>query len=516
MYRQKGLDIFLYLRKSRADVDEEKKAAAEGRDYDTLARHRRNLFEVIKREEHNLIDTFEELVTGESIVERTEIQKMLKRMDQGEADAVLVMDVDRLGRGDMYDSGILDRAFRYNNIKLITPTEFYDPEAESWELVFGVKSIVARQELKSITKRLQGGRRDKARQGKSISKKPPYGYLRDENLKLYPDPETAWVVKKMFEMMRNGYGRIQVAHELDKLGIKPPDEKRELWSPSTITAIIKNEVYLGEIIWGKITYTKRGGKYKRKKMPPEEWIRKVDAHEPLVSQELFLAANRAHTGRYRPSTVTSKTLSNPLAGILKCEVCGYTMVHFPRKDRPSAMIRCPKPGCKGIQKGASFPIVEDRLLTALEEYVKRFEFKQQQGTPKETSNIPLKQKAFKKKQEEINELAKQKNNLHDLLEQNVYDVPTFMERQQNIVERIKKLESESQQLKEEIFNEEMKSKNVYEFIPKVKKVLQAYRHTSEIEKKNRLLKSILEKATFLRKIDWTKKDEFVIKIYPKI
>jgi DNA invertase Pin-like site-specific DNA recombinase len=319
MNRPKGLDIFLYLRKSRADVEEERKAAAEGREYDTLDRHRRTLFEVIKRDGHNLIDKFEELVTGESLTERTEILKMLKRMETGEAEAVLVMDVDRLGRGDMYDSGILDRAFRYNNVKLITPTEFYDPEDENWELVFSVKSLVARQEFKAITKRLQGGRKDKAGLGRSISKKPPYGYLRDDKLKLYPDPETAWVVKKIFEMARDGYGRQYIAGELDKLGVTPPNPKREYWAPTTVTWIIKNEAYIGDIIWGKITYSKRGGKYKRKKMNPDEWIRKDDAHEPLVSQELFDAANIAYSGRsrWRPSTTLSHSLSNPLAGVLK-------------------------------------------------------------------------------------------------------------------------------------------------------------------------------------------------------
>jgi site-specific DNA recombinase len=519
MYRPKGMDVFLYLRKSRADVEEERKAAAEGKEYDTLARHRRNLFEVIKRESHNLIDTFEELVTGESIVERTEIQRMLKRMDTGEAEAVLVMDVDRLGRGDMYDSGIIDRAFRYNNVKLITPNEFYDPLDENWELVFGVKSLVARQEFKQITKRLQGGRRDKAGIGRSISKKPPYGYLRDENLKLYPDPDTAWVVKKMFEMMKEGYGRQAVGHELDKLGIAPPDpdkKGRDFWSPSTITAIIKNEVYLGHIIWGKVSYTKRGGKYKKKKVPPEQWIVKHNAHEALVSEDLWEAANKSHTGRWRPSTTLSHTLSNPLAGILKCELCGYTMLYQPKKDRPNAMIRCPRPECKGKQKAALLPLVENRILTVLEEYITEFEITEKVERQKEDSSVPFKMKAVEKKQKELDELTKQKNSLHDFLERGIYDIDTFMERQQNIVERMKKIEEDVRFINDEIQKEIMKEKNLHEFIPAVKKVLEAYRHTSDIEKKNRLLKSILERVTYLRRQEWTKKDQFAIQIYPKI
>jgi site-specific DNA recombinase len=515
MYRPKGLDIFSYLRKSRLDIAEERKAIEEGREYNTLDRHRRNLMEIIKNEGHNLIDTFEELVSGESIIERAEIQKMLKRMDNGEVDGVLVMDLDRLGRGDMYDSGIIDRAFRYNNIKLLTPSEVYDPEHESWELVFGVKSIVARQELKSITKRLQGGRRDKAKLGRSISKKPPYGYLRDDKLKLYPDPDTAWVVQKIFEMMKNGFGRQSIAHELDRLGVTPPNTERKFWSPSTITAMVKNEVYIGQIIWGKTQYTKRAGQYKRKKVPPEQWIRKTTAHEPLVSQELFEAANEAHTGRWKPSTTATNTLSNPLAGILKCGVCGYTMLYVPRKNRPNDTIRCSQPQCKGIQKSAALSIVEVRILDALENYLKEFEIPESQRQTEDADTGHFK-KIINNKQKEQSELNVQKSNLHDLLERGIYSIEIFMDRQKNIVERLNKLEEEIQLVQGEINKLELKSKNINEYVPKVKNVLGAYRYTDSIEKKNTLLKTILEKATFIRKPEWTKKDEFVIHLFPKI
>ncbi|ALC92087.1 recombinase [Bacillus sp. FJAT-18017] len=513
--RLSGLHIFIYLRKSRSDVEEERRAADEGWAYDTLARHRKNLMEVIKREGHVLVDKFEELVTGESIVERTELQKMLKRMDEGAVDAVLVMDVDRLGRGDMYDSGILDRAFRYNNVKLLTPTEIFDPEEESWELVFSVKSLVARQELKSITKRLQGGRRDKAKSGKSISKKPPYGYLRDSNLKLYPDPETAWVVKKIFELTVSGQGRQAISNYLDSKSISPPDPKREFWSPSTITAIIKNEVYIGKIIWGKITYKKRGGNYVRKVMKPEEWIVKENAHEPLVSNELFVAANTAHTGRWRASTNTTKTLSNPLAGILKCELCGFTMLHGHNKSRPNASVRCNKPSCRGKQKSALLPLVEERILNSLEEYVKEFEVKVSHSAERENLSPQL-GKLLLKKEKEKAEYTKQKNKLHDFLERGIYDIDTFMERQATIGDNLKTIEAEMKSIQDEIEIERVREKQVLDFLPRTLKVLETYRQTDDIVKKNQLLKSVLEKVTYRRHPDSKKSDEFEIQLYLNI
>jgi len=517
MYRLKGLDIDIYLRKSRKDIEEEKKANEEGIPYDTLSKHRKQLLAIARKENHNILEIHEEVVSGEFISERPKIQEVIRRIEEGLVEAVLVMDLDRLGRGDMLDQGILDRAFRYSGTKIITPTEIYDPEDESWELVFSVKSMVARQELKQITKRLQGGRRNSASEGKSISKKPPFGYLRDDNLRLYPDPDKAWVVKKIFEMMRDGHGRQAIAAELDKLGVKPPSENRENWAPSSITAIVKNEVYMGHIIWGRVKYVKWNGKYKRKKMPPERWIIKENAHEAIVSSELWEAANKAHSGRFRPSTVSTKKLSNPLAGILKCEECGHTMWYQPRPDRPNDYIRCANPRCKDVQKGALIQLVEQKILESLATFVDQFSIEEGMVEVKpEDSVIPLKEKALEKKKKELNDLEKQKGNLHDFLERGIYTVDTFLERQQNVVERIKQVQADIQQLETEIANEKIKEKNINDYVPSVRKVLEAYHHTDDIERKNLLLKSVLEKATYLRKKEWTKKDQFVIQLFPKI
>ncbi|KAF6511170.1 Site-specific recombinase [Geobacillus stearothermophilus] len=103
-----------------------------------------------------------------------------------------------------------------------------------------------------------------------------------------------------------------------------------------------------------------------------------------------------------------------------------------------------------------------------------------------------------------------------MLERGVYTIETFLERQQTIVSRIKKTQEEIDQLREEIAKEQLKEKNINEYIPTVKKVLDAYRLTDDVEKKNRLLKSVLEKATYLRKPEWTKKDQFTIQLYPRI
>ncbi|AZU61008.1 recombinase family protein [Neobacillus mesonae] len=515
MSRPTGLTIDIYLRKSRKDLEEEKKASESGETYDTLERHRRTLFAVAKKERHNIANIYEEVVSGESVSERPQIQAMLRNLETSHIEGVLVMDLDRLGRGDMLDQGLLDRAFRYSGAKILTPTEVYDPESETWELVFGIKSLVAREELKAITRRMQRGRVASAGEGKSISKVPPYGYLRDENLRLYPDPETAWVVKKMFEMMRDGHGRIAVAQELDKLGIKPPNDKRRSWAPSSITAIIKNEVYLGTIIWGQVKYSKRNGKYKKTKLPRSKWTIKENAHEPIVSRELFEAANRAHTGRWRPSTNATKTLSNPLAGVLKCDVCGFTMLYQPRPNRPNDFIRCTQPTCQAVQKGATLALVEQHILDGLKQFAQELELQTEVPELDNDKDIAVKKSLVGNKQEEIAQLETQKSKLHDLLERGIYDVDTFLERQQNLNNRINGLQDDIRNIESEIKKEEVRNSSVLNLLPQLQTVISEYEN-ADTESKNRLLKSVLEKATYLRKKEWTKRDQFIIQLYPKI
>ncbi|KXX95512.1 hypothetical protein AT274_04290 [Bacillus cereus] len=82
------------------------------------------------------------------------------------------------------------------------------------------------------------------------------------------------------------------------------------------------------------------------------------AHPLLVSEEIFQKANMIHSKCWRLPTIKYKKLSNPLAGILLCELCGYSMLYQPRKDRPNPQVRCVQPSCKGIQKGASLALVE--------------------------------------------------------------------------------------------------------------------------------------------------------------
>ena len=111
----------IYLRKSRADEELEKKE-----DVDTLARHRSTLLEVAKNQDLNVIEIKEEIKTGDSIAKRPKMIKLLEEIEKNMYDAVLCMDIDRLGRGDMQDQGRIINTFKKTNTLIITPDKTYN------------------------------------------------------------------------------------------------------------------------------------------------------------------------------------------------------------------------------------------------------------------------------------------------------------------------------------------------------------------------------------------------------
>ena len=116
----------VYLRKSRKDVEME--ALGHG---ETLSRHEQALGDLAARLGIRLAQTYREIVSGDPIAERPEVRRLLEDVNAGMWDGVLVMDVDRLGRGDSIDQGVIMQSFLYSSTLIITPDKIYDPSEDS-------------------------------------------------------------------------------------------------------------------------------------------------------------------------------------------------------------------------------------------------------------------------------------------------------------------------------------------------------------------------------------------------
>jgi len=514
-------EYWIYLRKSRADIEAE--ARGEG---ETLSKHRKALFKFAKERKLNITRVFQEIVSGESILHRPQMMEMLRLMEESPPKGVLCMDIDRLGRGDKIDQGIIERTFKNTGTLIVTPTEIYDMNDESGEFNVEVRSFLARLELKQTTKRLQGGRLRSVEEGNYLATRPPYGYLIEKNAKgeryLVPHPDQAPIVKMIYEWYTHDdpgkrMGSNKIARELNRLGYKTYSGKP--WDASTVLSILKNAVYAGRIQWKKKEQKKSstpGKKRDTRTRPRHEWIDVPGKHEPLISMETYQKAQEILGRKYHVPYQIENGIANPLAGLIRCDKCNASMVLRPYTHQQPHIICYNRRFCGN--KSSRLEYVETKLLESLRDWLKQYKAEWSDNQPETNfsiNEVEIKKKALSNLRKELSELEMQKERLHDLLERGIYDEQTYLERSQNLTERIANTLDAINQTETELEKEIKKEQAQKDIIPQVESVLELYDQTDDPSEKNLLLKSILEKATY-RKEKYQKNDEFTLMIYPKL
>lgn len=505
------MKVCIYLRKSRADEEAEKHGEGE-----TLAKHRAALLKYAKAHGLIIVVILSEVASGESLMHRPQMLELLKRVELGEFDAVLVMDIDRLGRGNMQEQGLILETFRASNTKIMTLQRTYDLNNESDEFMTEVNSLFARRELRIITGRMQGGRRQSAESGNYIGTRPPYGYdifKKDKERYLVPNPDQAPVVKQIFEWYTvHQMGSSKISSEMNKLGYKTYTGKP--WEPSTVLNIIKNRVYIGRIEWGKkksVKSTTPGKRRDTSTRPKSEVLDNKGKHEAIVDESVFQHAQEILREKYHiPYQIKDGVpiISNSLAGLIKCDMCGNTMVYRPY-TKAAAHLMCTKQTC--TNKSSQFALVESRLLNGLQDWLDGYKLKWVQNKKVKTtsSSVQFRKNAIIGLNKEFTELEHQLGNLHDLLERKVYTEAKFLERSNIVAERIEEIKFKIAAAEKELEFEIKSEKAMKNVIPIVENAINAYHRTSDPLEKNLLLKEVLHHAVY-RKEKIQRGDQFTL------
>lgn len=518
----------LYLRKSRADMEAE--ARGEG---ETLARHEKLLLEVAKRGPYNITQIYREIVSGETIAARPVVQHLLQEVEDGKWEGVLVVEVERLARGDTIDQGVMAQAFKYSNTKIITPLKVYDPANEFDEEYFEFGLFMSRREYKTINRRLVRGRNASAKEGKWVSGVAPYGYERvrikgDKGWTLRPIEEQADIVRFIFRLYTSGeedesgeirqIGTYTISKRLDKMGVAPPSSA-EYWNDRTVQCILQNPAYIGKVRWGvnksKKRIVNKSVEVEHYKAPAEDIIFVDGLHPAIVDEVVFQKAQELLRRSGPPPVPKRNSMVNPLAGLLVCGKCGRSIVL--RKGRLD-MLMCYSRVCDNV--GSKYEYVEERLLQALSSWLEDYRLEWSDKLPAdEQAIIDLKQKALRKSVSELETLHKQLNRTHDLLEQGVYDTDTFLERSRSITERINATENDIRTLSAEVQEDEERAASRLNVIPKVEKLLEVYSVLPSAQAKNEMLKEVLEKVEYTKNERSGRNgpfDNFELVLYPKL
>lgn len=373
-------EVIDYLRKSRSD---DPNLSVE----EVLEKHESILDEWAEKHLGTKVpekNKFREVVSGETLQERPEIQKVLRLIESPKYRAVKIVEPQRLTRGDLEDVGRIMKLLKLTDTLVITPQRIYNLRDDyDWDMF--ERELKRGNEFLEYTKKiLNRGRLLSVSQGNYIASIPPYGYdktwVMDGKRKcptLKENKEQADVVRMIFDMYVNqDMGRTNICHRLDGMGIKPP--KGEKWSPPALKDMLENVHYIGKVKWNwrKTVAVVEDGEI-RKTNPKSkigEYLIYEGRHDGIISEELFNAAREKQGRNHRAKPKTK--VRNPLASILFCK-CGRAMSLRTYKRKDGTEKAPPRLLCDGqvyCKTGSClYDEMIDRVASIIEQCIEDFE-----------------------------------------------------------------------------------------------------------------------------------------------
>jgi hypothetical protein len=441
----------MYLRKSRADMELE--AMGEG---ETLAKHKAMLYKLAaKHDIHpDQIVIYQEIVSGESLQDRPEALRLIDDVYARKYKGVLVVEVERLARGNTKDQGEVADAFQLTDTKIITPVKVYDPNDEFDQEYFEFGLFMSRREYKTIRRRLEAGKLQTVLDGNYVLPQRIFGYnIKKEgknNRYLVINEKEEKYVHMMFDWYtEEGRSCGWIARQFTMMGIPTPYKRKE-WEKATISDMLKNTHYIGMIPWGKYKTVKtkdpETGKVikHRVKAKPEE-IRQIKGkHKAIISEEQFYKAQNRFT---QLPTNLDVQIMNPLAGIMHCADCGKS---FFRLDVGHGKAVRFSHRSSTLCKKKSLPVVDvmDALVEGLQACIADYEIKMKNDS-NETERIRHLDMIQAMEAELVKQERKRKK-LFDDYEDEVYTRDEFVERKQVYAQLIDDLKAQIHQAKENL------------------------------------------------------------------
>lgn len=433
----------IYLRKSRKDFELE--AIGQG---ETLARHKAALLELAERKGLKVVKTYEEMASAESIADRPQMQMLLDEVCAGTYAGVLVMEVERLARGNTRDQGEVAEAFAMSNTLIVTPSKTYDPSDEFDEEYFEFGLFMSRREYKTIRRRMQRGIMASVNEGNFIGSVAPYGYdairVNKKERILVPNDD-AKNVRLMFDwFVKERMSCGQIARRLTISGIYPPNSNE--WNRTSVFGVLKNVVYTGKIRWqSRKTFREieDGVKIKkRRRMPNEECIIVDGKHQPIISNEIFEEAQSLFEGNV--PIKSNMPLSNVFASILVCKKCGRTMVYIlGRGGTRDRMTHQNTVICK--VKSAAYEDVMDIVIASLKAHIEDFELKMTDDHEKHDAE--MREELLKSMEAEFKKAEQRRDKLFEFFESGIYTKDEFVSRKIAANERIEAMKAEIETLR---------------------------------------------------------------------
>ena len=252
---------------------------------------------------------------------------------------ILVKDLSRFGRNYIEFGQYTDYLFPSLGCRFIALNNGIDTMSDNGSTdVMCFLNLFNEFYSRDTSKKVKAVKKACAESGKFMGTYPAYGYRRDPADKhhLVVDEETAPVVRRIFAMRASGMGFHSIAAKLNEEGVLSPgmlyyqrkgqSDPRHVnhkWADQTVKNIVRNEVYIGNMVQGKSGTLS----YKSRKLiskPEDEWIRVEGTHEAIVSREVWDTVTAIDRKKVRKSTPSDGNRSI-FTGLVYCADCGFKM-----------------------------------------------------------------------------------------------------------------------------------------------------------------------------------------------
>lgn len=477
----------IYLRKSRQDDPNQTVE-------EVLAKHEAILQEFARKELGGEIpaeNIYREVISGESIAERSEIKKVLVRIEDPAILGVLVVEPSRLSRGDLKDCAQIIDAFQFSKTLVGTPMMTYNLENKMERKFFQDELLRGNDYLEYTKEILFRGRTAAVKRGCYISQTAPYGYDKikigkDHTLEPNDDADT---VRMIFDWYANEkISPLQIAKRLTAMGIASPTGG-STWHKETVRSMLKNRHYIGLVFYSqrKLTPMLEGGEIIKKKVfqPDKDVVVAQGKHEAIIGQELW---DKAQTRYSLPRRKLDLKLTNPLAGLLICSNCKKALRYGPHSHAEDRY------NCVGIPqcyKSVKVRELLEALTHALEHSeLPELKLKVENG---DGNARKIQEKQLAKLEKQMEEYREQEENQYELLETKVYTQDVFDRRNAKLRAKIEECQSAIYKTKSSL----PENVDYEERIVTLEQAIAALKNNElTADQKNKILKSIVEKIEY--------------------
>lgn len=508
--------VGVYCRLSDEDRDKINKTD----DSDSIVNQRSMCLKYADQNGWNVVDIYSDDDFSGAGTFRPDFERLIKDCESGKINLVLCKSQSRFSR----DMGVIEyylhNKFLEWGVRFVSIVDNADTSIEANKKSRQINGLINEWYLDDLSQNIKKSLRNKREDGLFMGSFAPYGYDRSEEdyHKLVIDPVAAEVVKKIFKMYADGYGYHRICEYLNNNNILPRsvykkqkgskfvcsncDLETVRWNPDTVAQILRNEVYIGNLVQGKTTYVSYKN-HKKKSVSASEWCRTPNTHEPIIDMETWNKVQSILGTHYK---VTKTGQINYFTRKVYCSCCGKAFMRNVYNVKSEKTGQRAYMQCKGNKKfhicdnnkSIRMDKLEEILLNAINDLLdnyydrndlkKLYEIRQEQDTDNNNS---------------INALEKEKEDLNKKISNNkTYYRNLFEEKVKGVIS-----EDMFQMMSKDYFNE---IENMMKRIEIIDKQIDELK-VDKKEKKQ--ADDILKKYKHIKKLNKVILDEFIDKVY---